>query len=253
LSDGDQKVAARILPGDWKPGAGVKEFIGLPVFIDCVRGREPSEVRTLKTKREFLDVGLARAECLGQRRHLYFKAAADVRNFAVALGVVPNGSKSVMDSRECIDLLEAELTGEWTYLFDWDRSQKRTVRSRLEDLHDTVVGDSWRYSATFAMSNIVSLLDAVGGLDVEIPYEFCNLRNAQLINKPKFTRTRLRGIDFRGARVEGAVVCDTDFFGADFRGSKWKRTQVSGARLLGCQFDSEQNPTDLFPGALFDP
>jgi hypothetical protein len=213
-------------------------FLILPVFFDAIRHADPSDLRKVSTRRHFLEVGAQRARLLGNRRHTYYKTLEDVNNFIKALNAlsaVPMRGDTSFD--DCVSLIAQEITGDWMYLFDLSNQELGLV-GRLEQLHRSLIVDPWRYSDTYALSNVVSVLALLGHFRVEgQEYSHCNLRNAQIINAAQIVRSQFHGVDLAGARILDATIVDGMFVGVDFTGASFERSLLQGKSIfVGCRF-----------------
>jgi calcineurin-like phosphoesterase family protein len=214
-------------------------FLQLPVFFDALRDADPGHLLSLKTKRQFLRLGSDRAKALRHRQHTYYATLTGIDRFLDALSSMPamlkEGDKAV---EECVALLEPELTGDWMYLFDISREENGFV-NRLTQLHEWLSGEGWRYSDSFALSNIVSVLALLGRFKAEnAVYSHCNLRNAQLINGASIVKSFFYGVDFSGAKIHSATILDGVFYGVDFAGASIENSKIEGeSRFIGCRYD----------------
>jgi hypothetical protein len=236
----DVEVLRRILP-PMSSGEPLAErpFLALPVFAEAIRNADPDELRRLSTRRHFLDQGAEKGKVMGRRQHIYYKAVEDVNNFIRALNALPAvlmpGDTRVDD---CVSLIEKELTGDWMYLFELSGDEKALI-GRLDQLHQSLTEDPWNHSDTYALSNVVSVLALLGCFRAEgKEYTHCNLRNAQIINAPQILRSQFHGVDFGGAKIQGATISDGKFFGVDFTGASFTNTVLKGKSVfVGCRFD----------------
>jgi uncharacterized protein YjbI with pentapeptide repeats len=113
--------------------------------------------------------------------------------------------------------------------------------ARLEQLHQWLIAEGWRYSDSFALSNIVSVLAFLGRFRVQdATYAHCNLRNAFIVNGALIERSLFHGVDFAGARIHGAKITDGKFYGVDFTSARFEDTELDGtSRFVGCRFDNQ--------------
>jgi predicted phosphodiesterase len=206
-------------------------YLQLPVFFDALR-EAPFGVLQFTTRREFLSMGAKRATALGARRHVYFKTLDDIATFINALEDLPVDLKKEPRAASCLSLIEKEITGDWEYLLEIPEA----LVHRLEQLHSWLIEERWRFSSTYALSNVVTLLSRFHRFKpAKMIYSHCNLRNAQM-EQANMAGTRFHGVDLSGATITDAVLDDTWFYGVDLTRAKLDRSTISGdSRFVGCR------------------
>lgn len=207
-------------------------YLRLPIFFDALR-EATFEVLQFTTRREFLRMGSKRATSLGARRHGYFKALDDVTTFIDALEHLPiDLRKEPQAATSCLSLIEKEMTGDWDYLLELPEG----LVYRLEQLHCWLIEERWRFSNTYALSNVVTLLSRFHRFrPANTVYSHCNLRNAQM-EKAKIAGTRFHGVDLSGATITDAVIDNTWFYGVDLTRTKLDGSTITGdSRFVGCR------------------
>jgi len=230
VSDRDVAVIGQILPINANGQlSGKYPFLTLPVFFDAVRDNKTGLV-DLTTKRELLDQASNRMRGLREREHLYYKTIKKIDAFIDSLRTLDNHK---LDG--CVQLIEEELTGDWMYLFEISVTDDWPI-DRLKRLHTLLIRESWRYSNSYALSNIVSILALLRQYELRnAAYAHCNLRNAQIINGAKIISSTFHAVDFSGAKIQNASISSGEFYGADFTATCFEKTIVDGkSRFVGC-------------------
>jgi Calcineurin-like phosphoesterase len=155
----DRDVWSEILPFSIDDlsavGTDTAAFYQLPIFFDALRGTQPHQLKQLQTRRDFLHQGESRASGLGPRRHSYYKVLDQLKTFIKALSSLGLNDPAAL--RSSVQAIEKEITGEWMYLLPLNKGEK-AVQKRMVELRDWLVKDRWRYSETYALSNLVSAL-----------------------------------------------------------------------------------------------
>ena len=209
-------------------------FLQLPVFFDALRKPTFRNLQST-TKLDFLRIGQERAKTLGARRHVYFKSLDEIEAFIDALESLPADLKEAPQTAACLSLIAKEITGDWEYLLEVPEG----LIYQLEKLHAWLIEERWRFSSTYALSNVVTLLSRFRRYRPARTYSHCNLRNAQM-DKAEMAGTRFHGVDLSGATITDAVIDDAWFYGVDLTRTKLDRSTINGdSRFVGCRAADE--------------
>jgi hypothetical protein len=236
-----------------------REFLRLPIFLDCLRyidGEQFEEMRTKLKCLEFAEAG--RPKCDWQ--HHLLEVAKSVSQFVELM----LSRRNVYNDEQFRLLLAPEWTGAWFELLEEEIKSSETIRSAMKLLFQRLRDKKYRWdlSATFALSNVITALieaDAMPKLGdqphIEGEFSFCNLQRATF-DRAIFKNTRFVAVDCREASFQQVEVGDSSrFIATDFTGCGEKWSVISELASWSPIFVecSGDHPGTSRPSAMSEP